>query len=711
MRPDRLTKSLSFLGISLFFLSCERVSSPLLDNYKGDYRFKASFEKVSDSLNIFTPYKILIDNQGTDTFASFSLQTVPGEMLDKNASKISTDKQSVMAYFKAPFSGELLIIGLQPNERQDTVKIPVSVANNFKIISPEYAQIDKEQTFFLSGFSDTSLKVTWYVDNKDSAGSKTKDTLVTSSSSLGSRKIWAKIEDTYGNFVSSDTAITKFVPKVPSVRFTQEYFNVEACELVALDITAENCDSVKWEFKSTAKTVITAGGNVETRFRGNVNTDTVIATGFVTQNIPGSSDTLVIKITQPQYSIKWLKEKNPDTVFSGKWYKWAVKALKDTLPANSSNVKYTWSLSPDSLWDSLKISQSTDTIGLFFSDSVQSLNLKVYGTVTDIFGDLNRTDTLDKKLVVRSGKPKLISSAVDTIRSAIFVKDNRKFTVQGISSCGTLDSIIAIWPGRTVEKSSAFNGKVVFSHKFESDAAGKQVLKFVGHDNTGSISDTLFDTINVRLGAPVLWGDVSGKSDTIFIVVNKGYSGSNAIYYAHVNGYDTNGTIQKYYWSNNPWPDSGNVGPFDSMKYDVGKARINTGEEYYVYGRDDDGNVNGGKFIIFADSAPPPPSVFDREFVGDSVRLLWNRVLDKKDSLGTQVKIMITYGSTGEPDQVLSPYQSASKFATSGPNSEYFSYTFKPGAQSGTSVRWRVWLKDTRGSETAGSDVATFILP
>jgi hypothetical protein len=711
MRPDRLTKSLSFLGITLFFLSCERVSSPLLDNYKGDYRFKASFEKVSDSLNIFTPYKIIIDNQGTDTFVSFSLQTVPGEMLDKNASRISPDKQSITAYFKAPFTGELLVIGHRPNEQKDTVRIPVSVANKFKVISPEYAQINKEQTFFLSGYSDTSLKVTWYVDNKDSAGSKVKDTLITTATTLGSRKIWAIIEDTYGNIVSSDTTITKFVPKVPSVRFAQDFLNVEACELVTLSITAENCDSVKWEFRGANKTIVTAGGKVETRFRGNVDTDTVIVTGSVTQNVPASSDTLIIKLTQPVYFLKWSKEKNPDTIFSGKWYKWAVKAFKDSVPVTSSNIKYTWGISPDSLWDSSKISSSTDTIGLFFSDSVQSLNLKVYGNVTDVFGDLNRTDALDKNLVVRSGKPKLISSTVDTIRSAIFIKDNRKVTVQGMSPCGTLDSIIEIWPGRTVERLSALNGKVVFSHKFEQDAAGIKVLKFVGYDNSGSASDTLFDTINVRLGAPVLWGDVNGKRDTIFIVVNKGYSGSNATYYAHVNSYDTNGTIQKYYWSNNPWPDSGNVESLDSMKFDIGKARINTGEEYYVYGRDDDGNVNGGRFIIFADSAPPPPSVFDREFVSDSVRLLWNRVLDKKDSLGTQVKIMITYGSAGEPDQVLLPYQSASKFATSGPNSEYFSYTFKPGAQSGTSVRWRVWLKDARGSETAGSDVATFILP
>lgn len=673
-------------------------------------KLSANFENVSDSMKIFTPYKIII-GQITDTLTSLSLETIPGDKLDTTVSKSSADKKFITAYFKAPLSGELFVIGHHQNNQLDTVKIPVSVVNDFKITSPKIAQINKEQTILIAGYYDPTLKVTWYIDNNIVSGSKLNDTLVTTFTSLDTHSIRASIKDTNHNAVSSDTVKISIVPKIPSVKFASDTMSVKACDPVTLDITAKDCDSVKWDFKGTDTTIVTAGNKIETRFRGNVSTDTVIARGIVVQNVPCVPDTLIIKLIQPVYTLGWSKEKSPDTVFSGKWYKWDVKASKDGLPITPSSVNYVWNMIPDSLWDSSKTSSSGDTIGLFFADSVQSFNLRVFGNITDAFGDKHRTDTLDKKVIVRSSKPKLTSLTVDTISSAIFIKDIRNFTVQGMSPSSTLDSIIAFWPDGNSSRLSTLNGKAVFSHLFQPKDTGKQTLKFIGYDNSHSITDTLYDTIRVRLGAPVLWGNSSGKRDTIFIVVNKGYSGANATYFAHVNSYDTNGTIKKYYWSNNPWPDSGSGEYLDSMKFDVGKARINTGEEYYVNCRDDDGVINGGKFVIFADSAPPAPSVFDRQFAGDSVRLLWNKVLDKKDSLETQIKIMISYGSSGEPDQVLLPYQSAGKFATSGSNKEYFSYTFKPDAQSGSSVRWRVWLMDSRGSESAGSDVATFILP
>jgi len=124
----------------------------------------------------------------------------------------------------------------------------------------------------------------------------------------------------------------------------------------------------------------------------------------------------------------------------------------------------------------------------------------------------------------------------------------------------------------------------------------------------------------VRKGAPVVRGDAG---DTVWVVVDRGFSGSSVKYFMKIHASDTNGTLQRYYWSNNPWPDSGTVTTADSVELDVDEA--NNAVYRYLHVRDDDGLIRGGRFVVFADSAPPKPSNLNAVMTTglDSVRLMW----------------------------------------------------------------------------------------
>ena len=153
------------------------------------------------------------------------------------------------------------------------------------------------------------------------------------------------------------------------------------------------------------------------------------------------------------------------------------------------------------------------------------------------------------------------------------------------------------------------------------------------------------------------------------------------------------------------------------MVYNVSDLTVNHGSVRYIWVKDDDGLVRGNMMVVFADSAPPRPASFAYGTSGDSTILKWEKATDDKDGLNTQVQIFIKYGNTDEPDSALFqepwPTLDDSLFSeeTISGLGLHATYTFKPT----TSGRWRVVLRDERGTESIGpntaGDPATFVVP
>ncbi len=200
-------------------------------------------------------------------------------------------------------------------------------------------------------------------------------------------------------------------------------------------------------------------------------------------------------------------------------------------------------------------------------------------------------------------------------------------------------------------------------------------------------------TFTVRLAPPVLWGD---SQDTVWQVIN----GGPGNYYIKPNNFDTNGTIQKFYWNASPGLTGADSTSADSEMYNFNSALINTGFPYYVYGRDSDGllrgNVSGNPFVVFADSVPPTPVVaFSINASGGIIN--W-RGKDTKDGNQTQYEILFIKATTDpvEPTNIISAYKAGANYSAATVGGFDFSYTV--ATQGPGEYHCQVIAKDARGS-------------
>ncbi|MBN1307092.1 MAG: hypothetical protein JXA18_04190, partial [Chitinispirillaceae bacterium] len=327
-------------------------------------------------------------------------------------------------------------------------------------------------------------------------------------------------------------------------------------------------------------------------------------------------------------------------------------------------------------------------------------------------------DKLTKDFVVtrmvRLGSPVVTSARCE--RDTIWVNDAYKYYVSASDTNGFIRKIYANWEGGDAAQDSLMiSGNrasidTFFTHAYDTSGGAKTTrFKTIDEDTVASaFRDTAF---TVRKGAPALWGDTD---DTLWVAVDEGYRD----YYYKPNYRDTNGTIQKFYFGASA--DTGAAsykGPADSAVYTVSALTIDVGDYRYIYALDDDGLLRGERFVVFPDSAPPRPASFISSTISDSTILKWEKVLDTKDGVKTQVQIFIKEGSSGEPDVPLFaeplPTIDDPRFGEETISTLHATYKFKCSF-SGLG-RWRVVLRDARGTEsiapnTAG-DPATFVAP
>ena len=312
---------------------------------------------------------------------------------------------------------------------------------------------------------------------------------------------------------------------------------------------------------------------------------------------------------------------------------------------------------------------------------------------------------------VLPGEPSVDSIWIDTTGNNLFVVDNRKYHVRASDPNGYVRKVYFSIDGDSIAESTVvipYNSALVDTfiwNSWEVTNSGAHTLRYWVEDEDGVFSTNRDTSVYVRLCTPVLWGD---DGDTTWVVVDSG-AGEN--YTLHINCFDTNGVFTRFYWHEAATFDSASgscVKTDDSARTRlIGALEVNNGWQSWIYGRDDDGLLGGGRFVVYADSVPPMVTGLsaDMQDGGDSVRLMWGLQLDRKDSIDTEIKIMIKYSDNGDPDSTLVDFTPAGEFRVTGGNKRYFKFK---KVQSGD-IRWRVVLRDKRGSET-GSDVAPFTI-
>jgi hypothetical protein len=126
----------------------------------------------------------------------------------------------------------------------------------------------------------------------------------------------------------------------------------------------------------------------------------------------------------------------------------------------------------------------------------------------------------------------------------------------------------------------------------------------------------------------------------------------------------------------------------------------------WIYGRDDDQLIGGGKFIVYADSAPPAPDIVAANGDG-GVKIMWSGK-DVKDSNATLYRILLKQGSSPTNTDILQDFKAGTLYSAGDAGYQFkFPYI---GGTIGLSYKYKVIAKDARGSETISVE-GTFIYP
>jgi hypothetical protein len=310
----------------------------------------------------------------------------------------------------------------------------------------------------------------------------------------------------------------------------------------------------------------------------------------------------------------------------------------------------------------------------------------------------------DFPIRISSGCPKVESVTITNVTgNNLFVNDNNIYRIYVSDPNNSPSEIYAAWsynsaPVESVSVISSGSSRYgEFSHKFDTLKSGFDTLRFWVRDQDSILSKEKDTTVLVRLGRPTLWGD---KNDTIWVLINNGYGNYNY----KVNYFDTNGVIDTFYFGLTT-----NI--LQASKYSVNYSSItidaanihNSLVTRYIWVKDDDKITSYfGRFVVYADSAPPMPGLGPVTIQGDSVKFVWQNA-DFKDGDSTLFQIQCDTIST--PVKVAKPFGTCKKSGTD------FYYWFKPTASG--RYYWKVTAKDARGStsESAGSTYFDFVKP
>jgi hypothetical protein len=240
-------------------------------------------------------------------------------------------------------------------------------------------------------------------------------------------------------------------------------------------------------------------------------------------------------------------------------------------------------------------------------------------------------------------------------------------------------------------------------HTYGITDTGRKTVRFWVKDDDSLKSASKDSSIFVRLGAPALWGDNPTK-DTVWVVVNNG----PGYYKLHANAYDTNGTIRMYYWNDNQgWVDSSSTDSSDSYQIRLSDMNNSLGTSFTFGVRDSKTLFTQANFVVYADSAPPAPTVYAVAGT-DSVTIYW-KGKDMHDGNATQYKVLVNNGSatdTSQQQEILSAWKSGYSAAS---DLVQYDYRFKfKVVHSSNLYFYEVLTRDARGSVSA-SAIPTFV--
>lgn len=356
----------------------------------------------------------------------------------------------------------------------------------------------------------------------------------------------------------------------------------------------------------------------------------------------------------------------------------------------------------DSVAISVNTKQVTSAIRHKYS-TAQSGTQTVSAWVVDEDGVVSSKMT--KVINVRLGLPVMRAAWCDS--SKVWVNDACRYTVSAHDTNGTVRKVYVNWNGGSSADDSLLvaPGKAsvdtFFTYAYDTGSSGSHTPKFWASDDDGIAAASRDTTLFVHLGAPTIGGD---HGDTLWVkVVDKGPGN----YYYKPKYADSNGTIQKFYFGLSNNLASATESTVDSSTIPIDENDINiVAGIRYIWVKDDDGLVRGGRFLIYADSAPPQPEPIEPVNASSdtgNVTFKW-KGFDVHDKAETLFRVMYYKGTMSPAPVNDMNFIKGTGLAFNSADTS-FSYTGK-SLPAGT-LNWFVIAKDINGMESV-SDTLYF---
>ncbi len=220
--------------------------------------------------------------------------------------------------------------------------------------------------------------------------------------------------------------------------------------------------------------------------------------------------------------------------------------------------------------------------------------------------------------------------------------------------------------------------------------------------------DSIFSSVKVcstlvRMGRPKVWV----SNDTLFVPTQS----SGGYVDIPVNSFDTNGTIQKYYWDFNA-PFDTNIVNTDKRNDSIYSYNVQFPDMPFrmaVFVKDDDNLFGGDTFWLYPDAPPITPDTISPKknqlISTDTVELVWKGE-DKRDGINTQFSILLQDDIS--PTNIVLDYSQSNLISVENVGGvNHFRYRYAISYPKGSTIFWKVIAKDAFG-RTSESAISFF---
>ncbi len=209
---------MGLIAASVSLFSCERTTSPLLSDYKGDYRFEVNWDNLPETLSVFSTYTIPFSVAGADTFMDFAVFTSCGDTLPHEI----TDS-SLSFYTTGICTDSIMLEAIRPNLKKVIESHGCDIdAGRFITGGGKYA-VDETAALRLTSsrpqVNFDSLAFSWYIrDSLIHTTTGIHEINLSKQSSSDTLRLWGYLEDNAGRKVRVDTVDVVFSGSRPQIK-------------------------------------------------------------------------------------------------------------------------------------------------------------------------------------------------------------------------------------------------------------------------------------------------------------------------------------------------------------------------------------------------------------------------------------------------------------------------------------------------------------